>query len=92
MDLSFDWHEEKALANLTKHGVSFEIAARVFLDPVRLDRYDGREDYDEDRFVTIGLVGNTELAVAYTMRGDVIRIISARQAARHEKHEYWKKH
>ena len=90
MGLSFEWDEEKAAANLTKHGVSFELAARAFYDPARLDRIDAREDYGEDRFLTIGLVGDVELAVVYTLRGDAIRLISARQAERHEQREYWK--
>ena len=90
MTLSFEWDDDKAAANLTKHHVAFEDAALVFCDLQRLDRYDGREDYGEDRFLTIGLVGNVELAVAYTVRGDTIRLISARKAERHEQRDYWK--
>src|SRR3546814_12106563 len=81
---SLEWDDEKAASNLTKHRVAFEDAARVFFDPNRLDRHDGREDYGEDRFLTIGLVGTVELAVVYTVRGDSIRIISARKAERSE--------
>ncbi|EQD48216.1 protein containing DUF497, partial [mine drainage metagenome] len=58
MTTSFEWDNGKATINLTKHGVSFMLAARTFYDPTRLDRYDGREDYGEDRFLTIGLVGD----------------------------------
>lgn len=90
MTLSFEWDSEKAAFNLTKHGVPFTEALPVFADVNRLDRYDGREDYDEDRFLTIGLVDDYELAVAYTLRGDTIRIISARKATRHEQRDYWK--
>lgn len=90
MNLNFEWDDEKAAANLTKHGVPFEEALPVFLDVHRLDRYDGREDYGEDRFLTIGLVEDFELVVAYTLRGDTIRIISARKATRHEQRDYWK--
>ena len=90
MTLRFEWDDKKAASNLAKHGVSFPLAARIFYDPERLERYDNRKDYGEDRFVTIGLVGNMELAVAYTMRGDTIHLISARQAERHEQHHYWK--
>ena len=90
MELSFEWDENKAAANLTKHGVRFELAAHVFHDPLRLERHDGRQDYGEDRFLTIGLVGDKELAVTYTLRDEVIRIISAREADHHERREYWK--
>ncbi|MBS0193610.1 MAG: BrnT family toxin [Proteobacteria bacterium] len=90
MELEFEWDEDKAATNLAKHGVTFHTASRVFFDLERTDRHDGREDYGEDRFVTVGLVGTTELIVAYTMRTDIIRIISARKAEPHEQREYWK--
>ncbi|MDP1697344.1 MAG: BrnT family toxin [Xanthomonadaceae bacterium] len=90
MTLSLEWDDEKAASNLTKHRVAFEDAARVFLDPNRLDRHDHRENYGEDRFLTIGLVGMVELAVVYTVRSDIFRIISARKAESNERHEYWK--
>lgn len=92
MTLSVEWDDEKAASNLTRHRMSFALATRVFYDPARIDRYDGREDYGEDRFLTIGLVGTVELAVVYTVRGDTVRIISARKADSHERHEYWKNH
>lgn len=46
MSLSFEWNDEKAASNFTKHGVSFELAARVFFDRDRIDRYDGRDGYE----------------------------------------------
>ena len=90
MELSFEWDEEKAALNRVKHGVPFDEAAGIFLDPRRIERHDGRETYGEDRFVTIGVTDGIELAVAYTVRADRIRIISARRATRHEQVEYWK--
>lgn len=63
--MHFEWDTDKARTNLTKHGVPFDEALPVFLDMNRLDRYDSREDYGEDRFLTIGLVDDIELAVAY---------------------------
>jgi uncharacterized protein len=90
MSLSFEWSEEKAASNLAKHGVSFELAARVFFDLDRIERHDGCNDYGEDRFLAVGLVGGVELTVAYTMRDDTIRIISAGRSERHEQNAYWK--
>lgn len=90
MELNFEWDEDKATANRIKHGVPFDEALAVFLDVNRLDRYDGREDYGEDRFLTIGLVDGFELAITRTLRGDTILIISARKATRHEQTDYWK--
>jgi hypothetical protein len=90
MTLRVEWDEDKATSNLKKHGVAFQLATRVFHDPARLERFDDREDYGEDRFLTIGLVGDVELAISYTIRHNTIRIISARQAERHEQRNYWK--
>lgn len=90
MTLGFEWNDEKAATNLIKHRVAFEDATHVFHDPARLDRYDGREDYGEDRFLTICLVGTIILVVTCTMRDETIRLISARKAERHEQPDYWK--
>ena len=90
MTLNFEWDDEKAAANLINHRVAFEDAARVFYDPARLDLYDGREDYGEDRFLTVGLFGTVMLVVTYTMRGETVRLISARKTERHEQPDYWK--
>jgi uncharacterized DUF497 family protein len=78
----------KARKNLKKHGVSFTAAARVFADRLRIEWLDTREDYGEDRYVTVGRVKAEVLAVAYTMHGDLIRTISARLASPQEKEEY----
>ena len=89
MDL--EWDEAKAATNLRKHRVSFEEAALVFLDPNRIEVFDVREAYGEDRWKTIGLVEPALLAVVYTLRGskvEVIRIISARKADNHERKSY----
>jgi len=89
--VEFEWDSVKAEQNLRKHGVSFEDAARVFLDPDRIEAFDGSEDYGEDRWRTIGLVGAGLLVVVYTVRGDrgeVVRLISARKASANECAEY----
>jgi uncharacterized protein len=76
--------------------VSFEIAARVFADPLCLNRQ-GRSEGHEQHWQTIGMVGGRLLIVAHTIRDDededgqpieVIRIISARAATRRERHDY----
>ena len=91
--MEFEWDEDNTEANLRKHGVAFEDAARVFLDPNRIETFDGREDYGEDRWRTVGLVDPALLAVVYTVRGEdpeITRLISARKADSHEQAEYFK--
>lgn len=92
MNISFEWDETKAQANLKKHHVSFEIATRVFLDPLALTHQD-RIENSEHRWQTLGMVeGCLLLLVAHTVRheeGDeIIRIISARKADKKERKHY----
>lgn len=86
--MRFEWDPAKAKANLGKHDVTFEGAVRVFLDPNRLEMEDDREDYDERRWYTIGMVEGVVLAVVYTEGDDACRIISARKATRQERKKY----
>jgi uncharacterized DUF497 family protein len=84
----FEWDAVKAAQNEANHGVTFEMARDVFKDPFAIEWLDDREDYGEDRYVIIGMVSNHLLFVAYTLRGEAIRIISARGAEPHERRQY----
>lgn len=88
-DADFEWDDAKAAANYAKHGVSFRRACLVFSDACGIAEYDDRYDYGETRFTRIGMVEGTLLFVAYTERGERIRIISARRATRHEQDDYY---
>lgn len=52
--MDFEWSDEKAIANLSKHGVSFDEAKTVFDDPLYVDFYDPDHSDDEERFIIIG--------------------------------------
>ena len=88
MSLEFEWDEAKATENYAKHGVSFELARKVFTDPFAVERIDGRHDYGEERIAIIGMVDGRLLFVVYTMRGEHIRLISARGAEPYERRYY----
>jgi uncharacterized DUF497 family protein len=69
----------KAKANLRKHGVSFDEAASVFFDPLALSGDDPDHSADESRFITFGVSSRGRLlTIIHTVRGESIRIISAR--------------
>ncbi len=90
MPIGFEWDEEKAARNIRDHdGVAFEQAAAAFSDKFAVEWIDEREDYGEERRVLLGMTGGQLLYVAYTERGDNIRIISARRATRHEQDIYF---
>ena len=86
--LDFEWDEYKAAINLAKHRVSFVAASEVFNDPFAVDVEERSLDYGEVRRRIVGLSNGIFLAVIYTERGDMIRIISARRATRAERREY----
>jgi uncharacterized DUF497 family protein len=87
--MRFEWEENKAAANLLKHGVSFEEAATVFGDPLSDTFDDPDHSTEERRFVIIGMSERGRmLIVAHTDDGDTIRIISAREPTRGEREFY----
>jgi hypothetical protein len=86
--MTFEWDEVKSRKNLDKHGVGFPLARRVFLDTNRLE-FESDGEYDERRWIVIGLVAGQVLVVVYTMRTEAYRIISARRAERNEREKYW---
>lgn len=88
IDDEFEWNDEKADANAKKHGVSFEQAKGVFDDPFALEWIDENSDYGEIRYRLLGMAENRVLFVAYAMRQERIRIISARGALPNERRRY----
>jgi len=91
MATEFEWDEDKARANLSNHGVTFQEARTVFNDPLYVDFYDPDHSEDEDRFIVIGQSQQRRLLfVSYLERGNRTRLISARATTRREKETYEK--
>ena len=87
--MEFEWDEEKAAANLARHGVSFAEASTVFADPLYVDFYDPDHSSEEHRYIIIGESQQGRLLlVSYTERGDATRLISAREVTRSEREAY----
>jgi uncharacterized DUF497 family protein len=76
----FEWDENKNLSNIDKHGLDFNYIKEIFDDIKRKTSPDLRSDFGEDRWITIGKVGNTVLVVVFTLRDSAYRLISARYA------------
>ena len=83
----FIWDPIKNRINITKHGISFPTAAKLFDGP-RLEKEDTRRDYGETRIIALGRSEGRILRVVYTRRNSAIRIISARKAKKHERAAY----
>lgn len=89
MGLRFEWDPDKADSNLQKHDVSFLEAASVFGDPLGGIIDDPDHSTEDARFLIIGVSEKFQLLVAvFTEENDTIRIISARQASKGERHQY----
>ena len=83
----FEWDISKAKENQSKHGISFADTFGVFEDSNAVTVEDFQRG--EQRYITIGMDAfGRILVVAYTWRGDNIRIISARKAVRYEVRQY----
>lgn len=94
--MKFSWDENKNTINKDKHGISFETAKLVFEDPLHISIQD-RHENGEERWQTLGVInGVTVLLVAHGVYEDnnieIIRLISARKATKHERYCYEKAH
>ena len=91
--MKFEWDNNKALSNISKHGVSFEEASTVLADFLSVTIPDPLYSENEERLVTIGQSERQRLlVVVHAERGDVIRLISARQATVRERKRHEEKY
>ncbi len=86
--MKIEWDENKRQSNARKHGIDFSDVYRIFDSEVVLIE-DDRHDYGEMRFIAFGLLFGYVIAVVYVLRGDVIRLISARKAGKNEERNYF---
>jgi uncharacterized DUF497 family protein len=89
MAIEFVWDSKKAAENERKHRVGFQEAVTVFIDPLARIHDDPAHSLGEHREVIVGhSLQDRILVVSFTERGTAVRIISARQASRHERKDY----
>lgn len=86
--MEFEWDQDKSDACFTERGFDFAYVLHAFMDANRLIHKDTRWDYGEDRYQLLGAIDGRVFFVAYTIRGTVLRIISARKANQREVNEY----
>jgi uncharacterized DUF497 family protein len=89
--MRFEWDRRKAIANLRKHGLTFDEATTVFGDTLSVTILDPDHSVEEDRFITIGLSACSRMiVVVHVDDGDTVRIVSARLATPRERRRYEK--
>ena len=85
--MKFTWEEKKRQRNLEKHGIDFADADTIFSHPILVKR-DARRDYKETRWAALGQLKDMVVFLAYTFRGNDVRIISIRRASKKERQIY----
>lgn len=89
--IKFEWNSTKAVANAKKHGVSFAEAESVFYDEFAVQFFDEDHSAEEERFLLLGMSSEARLLIVCHCEraaGNIIRIISARKATKHESAYY----
>ncbi len=81
--MRYTWHELKRQNNLSRRGLDFAEAEKIFAGPI-FTFEDDREDYGEQRWVTIGLLRESVVVIVHTETKKEIRIISMRKATKNE--------
>ena len=82
----FDWNPKKRDTNLRNHKIDFEDVKGIF-DGYTFVRRSDR--HGEIRYQVFGYVHDREVAVAFTIRGDVCWLISARRARKDERRKFY---
>ena len=85
--MEFEWDEAKRQQTIASRGVDILKAARIFEGCV-LNAVDARQDYGEERYRAIGMVGEDCFVLIYTQREAVICLITAWKGGRHERKRY----
>jgi uncharacterized protein len=75
--MNYEWDEDKNLANIEKHGVSFAEAMQAFLDSKRKIRLNTKHSAIEMRYYCLGMVHSRVMTVRFIVRGGKVRIICA---------------
>jgi uncharacterized DUF497 family protein len=86
--MEFTWSQAKRVANLKAHGLDFVDAPLVF-DGLTFTFEDDRFSYEEQRFVTLGLLAGTPVSIVHTETEHEMRIISFRKATQREAQIYF---
>ncbi len=80
--INFEYDEQKSISNLSKHGIDFETAQKLWMDELHIEvklRFD-----DEPRFIIVGLIEDKYWTAVITYRAEMVRIISVRRSRKTE--------
>ncbi len=85
----FQWDDGNEDKNWISHGVSRGECEQFFFNQPLVVAPDSAHSHDEPRFFALGRTDQSRLLfVVFTLRGDLIRVISARDMSRKERRAY----
>src|SRR5687768_4872457 len=85
----FHWDTDNTEKNLIKHQVAPTEAEQIFFNQPLIAFQDAKHSEHEERFYALGQTDEGRLLfVAFTLRNDLIRVISARDMSRQERRKY----
>ena len=85
----FDWDEANAIKKWDKHSVSQAECEQVFFNEPLVVAEDVKHSTVEQRYYVLGATDQgRRLFLVFTMRGDLIRVISAREMNQKERSIY----
>ncbi len=87
--MKFEWDEAKRRSNVARHGIDF-VSVNELFDGLTITISDDRFAYDEERFVTFGILNGRVLAVVHTESESSIRIVSVRKANKNEQENFFR--
>jgi len=85
--VKIEFDPAKNAKNILERGISFELAAEFDLATAKIWA-DTRKDYGEERFIALGYIGERLFSLVFTVRGEVLRVISLRKANSREVKNY----
>jgi len=87
--IGFDWDEGNSRKNWIKHQVTPSECEQIYFNQPLIVQHDIKYPPHELRFYVLGKTDkNRKLLIAFTIRQDMIRIISARDMSRKERKVY----
>ncbi len=85
--MKIEYDPNKNRRNITKHGISFDLAERFEWDTALIWE-DTRYNYGETRFCALGYIEIRMYYLVFTYRDDTVRVISLRKANKREIKHY----
>ena len=85
----FEWDEGNFTKNWEKHGISYLECEQIFFNQPLITHHDEKHSTNEPQYYALGQTDAfRKLFIVFTIRNNLVRVISARDMNRRERKEY----